>query len=301
MSLPYFGNGPYCNANSLTVILGEHSPGPAVIEVLTGTPFGMSIQGDDDLPYWGPMGWTPEHGLTDALDLLGWTCDRSSGSSADAVTLLGETSRDDPGLAGPVEMGLLPYIPGLGQALGADHVVVVLGLEGDLVRAHDVQGWPYVTMPVDALLAAWQGDTFVYPVDAYVLRTAFRKERDVDPSDALQRGLRRGLEWLDNGTSAEDAERLATIVENGLSNRQHKHLVEFTVQGGARRLSDAAVQLGEIGCTGTAAVLDEQALLVGALQLPLVRRDRESAATLLRKLAPTYAQLRKELAREAAR
>lgn len=87
MPLRYVGNGPYCTANSLTVIFGDERPGPAAIEVLSGTPFGMSPQGED-LPYWGPAGWTLEIGIPTAMDLLGWTCDRTSGSAEDAVALL---------------------------------------------------------------------------------------------------------------------------------------------------------------------------------------------------------------------
>jgi hypothetical protein len=294
MPLRYVGNGPYCAANSLTVIFGDDGPGPAAIEVLSGTPFGMSLQGAD-LPYWGPIGWTPEIGIATVLDLLGWACDRTSGSPEDAVAKLRQASRTAPVLAGPVEMGLLPYIPGLGQAIGADHVVVVIGVEGDLVRAHDVQGWPFVTMPVDALLAAWHGDSFVYPVDPYVVRTNFRREREVDTSTALRRSLPNAVRWLEKGDSGAAAERLADLVEKGLTNLQHKYLVEFTVQGGARRLADAAVLLEEIGCAEVASILDQQAMLVGSLQLPLVQRDSAAAAAILRKLAPTYEQLRGEL------
>lgn len=300
MSLRYLGNGPYCNANSLSMIFGAGGPGPAAIEVLSGTPFGMSIQGAD-LPYWGPLGWTPEIGLTAAMDLLGWTCDRTAGSADEAVAGLRAASRENPALAGPVEMGMLPYIPGLGQPLGADHVVVVLGMDGDMVRAHDAQGWPFVTMPVEALLKAWTGDTFVYDVDPYVLRSNFRREREVDLHTALRSSLTRALEWLDGADSGAYAEQLADIVESGVSNQQYKFMVEFTVQGGARRLADAAVLLAEIGATGAAAVLDQQASLVGALQLPMVRRQRAAAAAVLRKLAPTYPVLRAELAREIGR
>lgn len=300
MPLKYLGNGPYCNANSLSMIFGADGPGPAAIEVLSGTPFGMSIQGED-LPYWGPLGWTPEHGLNATMDLLGWTCDRTSGSADEAVAGLRRATPESPVLAGPVEMGVLPYIPGLGYPLGADHVVVVIGVEGDLVRAHDAQGWPYVTLPIDALLGAWTGDTFVYEVEPYVLRSNFRREREVDLHTALRASLPKAVEWLDRADSGEAALKLADIVETGLGNMQYKFLVEYTVQGGARRLSDAAVLMGEIGATGAANVLTEQARLVGALQLPLVKREYPDAVSILRDLAPTYAALRAELAAETTR
>jgi hypothetical protein len=45
-----------------------------------------------------------------------------------------------------------------------------------------------------------------------------------------------------------------------------------------------------------AAVAERQARLVGGLQHPLVRGDRDAAVALLRRLGPTYAELNTALA-----
>lgn len=295
MALRYLGNGPYCTANSLSIIFGDDAPGPATIEVMTGSPYGISIHGDDEHTYFTPDRWNPELGMTTALDLLGWECDRSAGSADDAVAVLRRASRESPVLVGPVEMGMLPYIPGLGRAIGADHNVVVVGMEGDLVRAHDVQGWPFVTMPLESLLKAWQADTFAYRVEAYAVRSNFRRFRPVDPHTALRRSLPTAIELLDGPGSAAAAERSAQVVEAGLTNMQYKYLVEYQVQAGARRLADATVLLDAIGCRRAAAVTDRQALLIGSLQLQLVTHQSAQAAATFRELAPTYARLRRAL------
>ncbi|MFC7545968.1 hypothetical protein [Plantactinospora sp. GCM10030261] len=295
MALRYLGNGPYCTANSLSIIFGDDGPGPATIEVLTGSPYGISIHGDDEYTYFTPDRWNPEFGITSALDLLGWECDRTAGSADAAVAVLRGASREAPVLVGPVEMGLLPYIPGLGRAIGADHNVVVVGMEGDLVRAHDVQGWPFVTMPLESLLKAWQADTFAYRVDAYAVRSNFRRTRMVDPHTAVRRSLPTAIELLDGPESAAAAERSARIVEAGLTNMQYKYLVEYQVQAGARRFADATAQLDAIGCRRAAAVADRQALLIGSLQLLLVTHEAARAAATFRELAPTYGQLRQAL------
>jgi hypothetical protein len=297
MVLRYLGNGPYCAANSLSVIFGAAGPGPAVLEVLSGTPFGIAVHGDG-LTYFSPQRWDPEFGIKNSMSLLGWECDRVFGDPDRSVAILRQATPDKPVLVGQVEMGLLPYVPGIGQAIGADHNLVVIGVEGDLVRAHDVQGWPFVTVPIDKLLETWKGDTFAFSVEPYALRHNFRRTRDVDTHTALRNSIRTAVDLLDGPECAEAAERSAKIVENGLTNMQWKYLVEFTVQGGARRLADAAVLYAEIGATKAAATLERQARLVGSLQLPLVTQDNAEAARILRELAPTYATLREQLVRE---
>ncbi|MFD9950344.1 hypothetical protein ACFWX0_56750, partial [Nonomuraea sp. NPDC059022] len=78
MSIPYIGSGPYCYANSLAMILGEEAPAPAVIEVLTGSPYGVQLIGGQ-LPLFDPFGWDPDQGLDAAIELLGWSCECSDG------------------------------------------------------------------------------------------------------------------------------------------------------------------------------------------------------------------------------
>ena len=90
-------------------------------------------------------------------------------------------------------------------------------------------------------------------------------------------------------------ERLAGLVETGLEPWQHDHLCYFAIRVGARRLADAAACLALIGEDKAAGIAGEQARLVGALQHPLVTGDRVTAVRLLRRLAPTYEQLRASL------
>jgi hypothetical protein len=77
MTVRYIGSGPYCYANSLAMVLGPAAPSPAVIEVLTGSPFGAELLGGTT-PLFNPLGWDPGNGLDAAIALLGWTCIRTS-------------------------------------------------------------------------------------------------------------------------------------------------------------------------------------------------------------------------------
>ena len=103
-------------------------------------------------PFFDPYGWTPELGFDKALDVMGWTSTISEGNDArDALARLKtalaevlygsarwtwENCAINPGKTGPV---------------GADHYVVVLGMQDDSVILHDPEGYPYSTLAAGAL------------------------------------------------------------------------------------------------------------------------------------------------------
>ncbi|MBN6058381.1 hypothetical protein JYK22_41055 [Nonomuraea sp. RK-328] len=305
MSVTYVGSGPYCYANSLAMILGAEAPSPAVIEVLTGSPYGMQLIGGR-LPLFDPFGWDPEIGLDAAIGLLGWECERvDGGTAAAALDRLRRACQDGPVLAGPLELGLLSYQPGSGKAVGADHYVVVLEVGDDTVLVHDPQGYPYATLPVGAFAEAWRGELIAYLERPFRMRYGFSRRERVGAEEALRRSLPAGSAWLAGradvevspGTlgQAEAAERTARLVEEGLDPEIRMLWQAFAVRVGARRLNDLAACLSSLGLDAAAAVAAGQARVVGGLQGPLVSGDDPALAAGLRRLAPTYERLRAAL------
>lgn len=303
--VPYVGSGPYCYANSFAMMFGDRAPSTAVIEFAAGGPFGMQLVGGT-LPFFDPYGWTPEAGFDGALAALGWaSAVRRGGTAEQALAALGAALADGPVWVGPVEMGHLRHQPGMTGPIGADHYVVVLGLGEGRVLMHDPQGHPYATLPVDDFIAAWRAESVDYATP-FTLRTGFRQLRPVTEEAAIEAALPAARRWLameqgrhlPTGTigNAEAAERLAGTVEAGCDRGLRSHLVHFAVGVGARRVADAATCLGRIGRGEAAAVMDRQARLIGALQHPLVAGDDTAAAALLRRLAPSYAELQAALA-----
>jgi hypothetical protein len=301
MTVRYIGSGPYCYANSLAMVLGPAAPDPAVIEVLTGSPFGMKLLGGT-VPFFDPLGWDPGIGLDTASEALGWTSVHvSAGTEAQAVALLREARENRPVLAGPLEFGLLLHQPGSGTSIGSDHYVVVTGVENDVVRFHDPHGHPYATLPTDDFIAAWRADSIGYATGPFTARVGFQRIHDTSEAAALRRALPMAARWLAEDTQrpvppaslggAAALERLARMVEAGLEPWQHDHLAYFAIRVGARRLADAATCLESIGQDIAAGIANEQARVIGALQHPLVTGDRATVARLLRQLAPMYAQL----------
>ncbi|MFI5671687.1 hypothetical protein [Streptomyces sp. NPDC051704] len=311
--LHYLGSGPYCYTNSLAMVLGPDAPPPAVIETLTGSPFGMQcIAGA--LPLFDPYGWDPEIGLGAAIALLGWRCERSHGGTpGEALDRLRAACARGPVLVGPVDMGLLLYQPGTPSPDGGDHYVVVLRADEERVRLHDPHGHPYATLPTGAFLAAWEGESVAYTDAPYVLRTGFVREREVGGDEALRRSLPGAVRWLAGrddlpvppgsvGGTAAAEELAARLSRGGLEPGVRTLLTAFGVRVGARRLGDAARCLAVLGLGEAAAIATEQAEIVGELQFLLVTGEDAEAARLLRRLAPTYERLRAALsAREPVR
>ncbi|MEV0198824.1 hypothetical protein [Nonomuraea sp. NPDC050691] len=301
MSVTYVGSGPYCYANSLAMILGGEAPPPAVIEVLTGSPFGMQLI-SGRLPLFDPFGWDPEIGLDAAIGVLGWECERlDGGTAAAALDRLRRACQDGPVLAGPLDLGLLSYQPGSGKALGADHYVVVLEVGDDTVLVHDPHGFPYATLPVGAFAEAWRGELISYLERPFRMRYGFTRRERVGAEEALRRSLPAALAWLAGRTDvevspgtlgqAEAAERTARLVEEGLDPEIRMVWQTFAVRVGARRLNDLTACLSSLGLDAGAAVAAEQARIVGGLQGPLMSDDDRALAAGLRRLAPTYERL----------
>lgn len=303
--VPYIGSGPYCYANSFAMLFGDRAPSTAVIEFATGGPFGMQLVGGA-LPFFDPYGWTPEAGFDDALAVLGWASSvRRGGTAEQALAALAAAVAEAPAWVGPVEMGHLRHQPGMTGPIGADHYVVVLGLAEGRVLMHDPHGHPYATLPVEDFVAAWRAESVDYATP-YTMRTAFRQLRTVTEEAAIEAALPAARRWLSMtegrhlpvGTigNGEAAERLADMVEAGCDRELRGHLIHFAVRVGARRIADAATCLVRIGRGEAARIMDRQARLIGALQHPLVAGDDAAAAALLRRLAPSYAELPAALA-----
>ncbi|MCP3016953.1 hypothetical protein NGM33_26830 [Nocardiopsis dassonvillei] len=289
----YRGSGPYCYSSCLIMMLGGDAPDIAVVETVTGSPFGVQLE--DGLAFFDPCGWNPETGVDEALTALGWTARTTSGGDADtAFGRLNAALADGPVMVGPVEMGHLRHQPGMTGPVGADHYVVVLGADDAHVTLHDPQGYPYARLPRADFTAAWRAESVAY-AEPYTMRTEFARARPVDTLQAVDAAVPRAIDWL-GGANADAALALADLVERGCGRELRGHLVDFAVRVGARRLADAAACLHRVGHTAAAATLTGQARLVGSLQHPLVTGDDGAAAAVLRELAPAYGVLRDQLA-----
>lgn len=294
----YVGSGPYCYANSLSMVV-EEGWRPGLVETLTGSPFGFQMVGP--LPLFDPFGWDPDSGLDQALTLLGWESDRETFPTADqAFTSLAALCASGPVFVGPLEMGLLLHQPGSDRPIGADHFVAVLDAGPDGVTMHDPQGHPYAWLPQDEFLAAWGSDTIEYGIGRFPLRTNFRRTADRSEQDAVRDLLPLAHRWARGdhapaGGTAEDLRDLADRTEAGLGIPALPVLQKFSLRLGARRRVDAAAELE--AWPEVASVLDRQARVLGHAQYAAVREDGAQLAATLRQVADLQDDLVQALSR----
>ncbi|KAK2595626.1 hypothetical protein QQS21_006673 [Conoideocrella luteorostrata] len=300
----YVGSGPYCYANSFAMMMGPKPPSTAVLEFATSSPFGMQfIATKEGIYFFDPYGWDPMQAFEDMHAAAGWTSKLTIGiDAADAlVQLKGELTKG-PVFVGPVEMGYLEYQPGNKGPIGADHYVVVLGIEGDTVNLHDPHGHPYASLPVSKFLQSWKTDSLGYG-KSYMMRSDFKQIHQYTEEEIIRRALPNARKWLTTEMvqplemppgscgNGDAAEHLAQQIEKNFHPGIRNPLIYFAVRVGVRRLADAATCLGRIGYEDAAKIMAKQAKLVGALQYPLVKGDSQAAVRILRDLAPTYDEL----------
>lgn len=298
--LPYTGSGPYCYANSFAMMFGADAPSTAVIEVATASPFGMQLI-DGTLPFFDPYGWDPQAGFDDALAVLGWDCVVTKGGDPGAaLDRLKAALAEGPVWIGPVEMGYLRHQPGMGGAIGADHYVVVIGVDDERVLMHDPQGYPFASLPLDDFMTAWRAETLIYG-EPFTMRTDFSRRRQVTELETIEASIPAAIRWLSMADApampvgslgnGEAADALAARVETGCDDELRGHLVHFAVRVGARRAADAASCLARVGRHEASCIASRQAQLIGSTQYPLVTGDFKAAADAFRALAPTYDRL----------
>lgn len=302
---PYVGNGPYCYSNTLLTALARSDLPLSTLETLTGSPFGFQLL-FGELPLFDPLGWDPDLGVDQALNLLGYTWQtRSLGNEAEALTFLREELKGGPVFVGPVDMGLLKHQPESDRASGADHFVTVLEIADDLVFMHDPQGHPWAALPLNLFLQAWKAEQIGY-AEPFTLRHHFRQEKNVAPLDAVRDSLPLARRWLKGrddlgcppGTlgGSEGLRVLADRIAGDFSDDLRGTLIHFGIRVGARRKADAALTLANIDQVEAAEVLQSQAKTLGALQYPAMVRDTATLADRLQRLAGLHEHLEQMLA-----
>ncbi len=297
--LPYIGSGDYCFSNSLHMsLLGsgaspESLPSTGFIECLTTQPFGYTYLKTTELFFFS--GPNPDLGLTRAIETLGWACQvECGGTESEALARLQAAARHGPVLIGPLNMGHLTYNPNYPYLMGADHYVVVLRFEGDHVLVHDPKGFPCVALPVEELLAAWRAEKLdiVYTDQPYIQRSAFRRIQTPSRLAMIERTLPfigqslRQENWKADMVGGVPALRLlAQTFQAEVPEHLATHIFYFALPLGLRHKVDSQLFLKEANQAEAAAIMEQQAHLLGQAQYAGVHHDWASVATLIERTA----------------
>lgn len=299
--LPYTGNGAYCYANSLHMMLHstDHPALPTAgqLECLTTMPFGfMALRLGDDVMFFPNNPETePDAGLTRAISYLGWACDEWHGGTPDeAVAHLRDALNHSPVLIGPVDMGGLTYIPWREDAVGSDHYVAALGIEGDSVQVHDPAGWPFALISLDALIEAWKAEKIGYG-RKLLMRFNFRPDHPRSISEAAAQALpaiRSGIKAVFEGPSHYGgAAALSLAISELRAGRDPGGMAYFPLPLGARRSLDGALFLREAGLDEAAGLMAQIAILYGKAQQPAVDKRWDEVADVLEAICEVHQRL----------
>lgn len=304
MATAYTGSGPYCYSNSLHMCLTQAGtaavPPVSLLECMTGMPFGASFRAlDPPLFFPSPGAKTdPDRGLTRALDTIGWECALRRFEDAGAAEAgFREALAGGPVLLGPLDMGGLLYDPLHEHKRGGDHYVVALGREGDRVRLHDPQLYPFAVLPLPDLMQAWSAKGIGYATAPYTLRCEFRARRPVSEAEMLARTLETAREMAAGVPAGPVAYggapafgRVAELLRARPPEPFTRMLTYFGLPLGARRCGDAASFFERIGKGEAAGRMVEKGEAYGEAQYHAVRRDWPRTADVFDRLAQIESQ-----------
>lgn len=300
----YSGNSAYCYSNSLRMCLEQagmdHLPTTGLIECMTGMPFGATfLQLKNPLFFPNPTPIDPDTGVTRALETLGWACELWRSNEADAASAkLREVLRSGQVLLGPLDMGFLPYDPNHQHKRGGDHFVVALKLQGEMVQVHDPQLYPFAILPLDNLMRALYAKDLGYAEHAYTLRFNFQAKRSDVRHTMLDATLQNARELIHAHPAGPVAYGgpgaftcVAEMLRQGPSDGFVDLLIHFALPVGARRSTDAACFLEEVGETEAANLFITKAETFGKAQYYGVQRKWDNVAGLFENLAQLEAEI----------
>ncbi|KAL4887651.1 NlpC/p60-like transpeptidase [Aspergillus karnatakaensis] len=288
----YTGSGPYCYSHSLYMILYAYGydsktlPSSGFIECLTTMPFGKHFIPLDSGPlsFFNNPHTNPDDGLDIAIKTVGWECTTHRGGDAtSALSTLREALIHGPVLAGPLNMEHLTYNPNHEVLKGADHFVVVLGVDNanspGMILLHDPAGFPAVVLPIEDFVRAWRAEGVEYVNEPFIFRSRFRKVADVSRAEMIARTLHVLRRQIEDGgmypTSVGGSESLRLTIQ-AVKDRVpsvNDDLAAFTLPLASRRYFDARDFLAEAGLVEGAGIMEAQAMLAGRAQYPAVRED----------------------------
>ena len=249
----YFGNGPYCYSNAVSMLLSStgEEVSPSLVEVLTGVGHGpVFYEERSQLFYFGDCHMPPDTGITTALTELGFDFTETACDSPHSPPLdrLASTLKNGPAILGPLDMSQLKYNPSHRFLNGADHFVLAYDLDDRYVFLHDPEGFPFVRLLIEDLVAAWRADSVDYKRGHYRCWHSPSRTRHPSTEDLTNVAMEQikvaysRVEPLESVKTGNDATflLLAALMSDPVSGSLKSHLLNFALKLAARRAGDYA-------------------------------------------------------------
>jgi len=306
--ITFYDSSWYCYANCTAMLLSAigEQVSPRLVEVLSAVGLGASII--RDLPFFGEL-TPPDRGISQALDLLGFTFTEAAAGTPDEAHLdyLPAVLREGPAVLGPLDMVHLSYNPLRPPAPGADHYVVAYASDGERIHLHDPAGFAHVFIERTQLARAWRAESIGYRRGYYRYWTAPRRATMPSSDEVYDRAIATFRELYRDAERRAAADKrligrgallaLAEVVRAGsLSDAQRGHLTRFAVPLAAKRALDYASFFA--GRQATLHTLKlEQARAFGSCLTHLVAASWAAAAAEIAGLAQIEAAIKDAMLR----
>ena len=303
----YFGNGPYCYSNAVSMLLSSagEEVSPSLVEVLTGVGHGpVFYEERSQLFYFGDCHMPPDSGITAAMTELGFDFTETACDTPDSPPLdrLASALKNGPAILGPLDMSLLKYNPSHKYLKGADHFVLAYGMDERHVYLHDPEGFPFVQLPIEDLVAAWRADSVDYKRGHYRCWHSPSRTRHPSTEDLTNVAMEQikvaysRMESVESVKTGDDATLLllAALMSDPVSGSLKSHLLNFALKLAARRAGDYAEFFRE-----SRPVLSDlkyqQAVLLGRCQSNGANDDWSTVADDLRTLSELEERIRRSV------
>lgn len=306
--IPYFGNGAYCYANTTAMLLTsiKENISPSIIEVLSGVGLGAHLISKVNLLFFNFE--LPDTGIDNALKILGITCEavKVSKQKPPPFSQLKKALIKSPVVIGPLDMGCLIYNPRYRQLNGADHYILVYKMTDKDIWLHDPAGFPCVSLSLENLKLAWQGDSG-YCQDVYRYWTIPKRTHSPSQDKIYREALKlykniyyKGIKSAKNGFIVGKQAIMTyadRIAKHKFFNIEIGHLVYFALPLGAKRALDFS-SFFAFKDKDLAELKQKQAKLFGQTQTFATTKNSLELAASLKKIAEIEGQFWQTLLRK---
>lgn len=304
----YIGKAEYCYSNSAAMLLssiGENIR-PEQIEVSAGIGLGAFLIKDTNLLYFSPLAIPPDVGLTKSLHILGFEFEeRSFNQEEPPLEELKHVVKSSTVLIGPLDMGYLVYQKHQSPPRGADHYVLVYGIDSENIYLHDPYGYPNVFLTFEQLKPAWKAENIGYKLGFYHWWHSPKRITSPTPEDIYKQTFEhfKYIYQESDGTAHKNnriinREAIKTVADkieaNELTSEEIGILTGFGLPLTAKRANDYANFFREFN-PELAELKYKLSVLSGHSYVLLIEKKFNKAADKLRELAETEGIFKEKL------
>ena len=303
----YVGNGAYCYANSVSMLLDSigEEVSPSLIEVLSGLGIGFFMDTKVPIIFFSNFATSPEKGINNALNLLGFGFKESYEDSLDNPPLekLRKQIEKGPVVIGPIDIAYRKHW-GNPQEEGGDHYVLVYKITNEYVWVHDPQEFPSTPIPLTDFLKIWKAENIIYKDKFYhcwfapkIKKKYSSKERFTNSLKMFKENYEKSKDHPENIKIDEDA--LVSLADLALNERitadLNGHLIGFAFPVIVRRSLDYANFFHRNKKEKLAQLKEKQAELFSECETLALKSNWKRVSKILRDIALTEKEFKKQI------